>query len=117
VYLVEWEDGFQYDVFEDELMESPNEFYRPSPPKRKIQESIRRILREEVDNRSERIKSIVKRYGLKQSIDMVAGGINTIKQAYHENPYEFLEQFNNLKRVERDDYFNTRIYYMDENMV
>ena len=36
VYLVEWEDGFQYDVFEDELMESPNEFYRPSPPKRKI---------------------------------------------------------------------------------
>jgi uncharacterized protein len=47
VYLVEWEDGFQYDVFEDELMESPNEFYRPSPPKRKIQESIRRILREE----------------------------------------------------------------------
>jgi hypothetical protein len=47
VYLVEWEDGFQYDVFEDELMESPNEFYRPSPPKRNIQESIRRILREE----------------------------------------------------------------------
>ena len=47
VYLVEWEDGFQYDVFEDELMESPNEFYRPSPPKRKIQESIRRVLREE----------------------------------------------------------------------
>jgi hypothetical protein len=47
VYLVEWEDGFQYDVFEDELMESPNEFYRPSPPKRKIQESIKRILREE----------------------------------------------------------------------
>jgi hypothetical protein len=47
VYLVQWEDGFQYDVFEDELMESPNEFYRPSPPKRKIQENIRRILREE----------------------------------------------------------------------
>ena len=50
VYLVEWEDGFQYDVFEDELMESPNEFYRPSPPKRKIQESIRRVLREEINN-------------------------------------------------------------------
>ena len=47
VYLVEWEDGFQYDVFEDELMESPNEFYRPSPPKRNIQESIRKVLREE----------------------------------------------------------------------
>ena len=49
VYLVEWEDGFQYDVFEDELMESPNEFYRPSPPKRKIQEFIKRILREELN--------------------------------------------------------------------
>jgi len=49
VYLVEWEDGFQYDVFEDELMESPNEFYRPSPPKRKIQENIKRILREELN--------------------------------------------------------------------
>ncbi len=44
VYLVEWEDGFQYDVFEDELMESPNEFYRPSPPKRKIQENIGKVL-------------------------------------------------------------------------
>ena len=53
VYLVEWEDGFQYDVFEDELMESPNEFYRPSPPKRKIQESIRRILRKELNNRGD----------------------------------------------------------------
>jgi hypothetical protein len=49
VYLVEWEDGFQYDVFEDELFESPDEFYRPYPPKRKIQESIKRILREEAE--------------------------------------------------------------------
>ncbi len=54
VYLVQWEDGFQYDVFEDELMESPNEFYRPSPPKRKIQENIRRILREEYDEAGKR---------------------------------------------------------------
>ena len=43
VYLVEWEDGFQYDVFEDELFESPDEFYSPNPPKRKIQENIQRI--------------------------------------------------------------------------
>ena len=46
VYLVEWEDGFQYDVYEDELFESPNEFYRSSPPIKNLQESIRRILRE-----------------------------------------------------------------------
>ena len=35
VYLVEWKDGFRYDVFEDELMESKDEFERPDPPKRK----------------------------------------------------------------------------------
>ena len=34
VYIVEWKDGFRYDIFEDELMESPDEFYRPDPPKR-----------------------------------------------------------------------------------
>ena len=35
VYIVEWKDGFRYDVFEDELMESKDEFERPDPPKRK----------------------------------------------------------------------------------
>ena len=35
VYVVEWKDGFRYDVYEDELMESKNEFYRPDPPKKK----------------------------------------------------------------------------------
>ena len=34
VYLVEWKDGYQYDVFEDELMDSPEEFESPDPPKR-----------------------------------------------------------------------------------
>ena len=59
VYLVEWIDGYQYDVFEDELFESPNEFYRPDPPKRKIEESIR-ILRKELNEirvpRDERVE-------------------------------------------------------------
>jgi DNA polymerase III sliding clamp (beta) subunit (PCNA family)/GNAT superfamily N-acetyltransferase len=36
LYLVEWEDGFKYEVFEDELMESKDEFYRPAPPKKPI---------------------------------------------------------------------------------
>lgn len=76
---------------------------------------IKQVLKEEVDNRSERIKSIVNKYGLKRSIDMIAGGVKTIRQVYDDNPLEFLNQFNNLKRVERDDYFDTRIYYMDEN--
>ena len=47
VYLVEWEDGFQYDVFEDELMESKDEFYSPDPPIKNLKESIRKVLKEE----------------------------------------------------------------------
>lgn len=34
-YKVRFEDGFEYDIFEDEVMNSPEEFYRPDPPKRK----------------------------------------------------------------------------------
>ena len=33
VYRARFEDGFEYDVWEDEVMNSPNEFYRPNPPK------------------------------------------------------------------------------------
>ncbi|GAH10911.1 unnamed protein product [marine sediment metagenome] len=29
LYRVKFNDGFEYDVFEDELMDSPREFYRP----------------------------------------------------------------------------------------
>jgi hypothetical protein len=49
VYRVVFEDGFEYDVFEDELMESKEEFERPDAPKKNQQESIRRILREPVN--------------------------------------------------------------------
>ena len=34
VYKVRFEDGFEYDVFEDELMDSKDDFYRPDPPKK-----------------------------------------------------------------------------------
>jgi len=43
VYRVVFEDGFEYDVFEDELMESKEEFERPDAPKINIQEQITRI--------------------------------------------------------------------------
>ena len=31
IYKVRFEDGWEYDVFEDELMDSPKKFYRPDP--------------------------------------------------------------------------------------
>lgn len=34
VYKIRFEDGFEYDAWEDEIVDSPDEFYRPKPPKR-----------------------------------------------------------------------------------
>jgi len=34
VYKIKFSDGFEYDAWEDELVDSPKDFYRPSPPKR-----------------------------------------------------------------------------------
>lgn len=33
-YEVRFSDGFEWSVFDDELMDSPKDFYRPDPPKR-----------------------------------------------------------------------------------
>ena len=35
-YMVQFEDGLVYAVFDDELMDSPKEFYRPDPPKKEM---------------------------------------------------------------------------------
>jgi hypothetical protein len=34
VYKARFEDGFEYEVLEDELLDSPKEFERPNPPKK-----------------------------------------------------------------------------------
>ena len=72
---------------------------------------IKKILKEEVDSRSERIKSIVNKYGIKRAINMVAGGVDTIRQAYQDNLISFLNGFNDLTPVQENDI----IYYVDEN--
>ena len=35
VYKIQFEDGFKHSAFEDEILESPKHFFRPSPPKTK----------------------------------------------------------------------------------
>ena len=72
---------------------------------------IKNILKEEFDSKSERIKSIVNKFGFDQAIDMVAGGIDTIRQVYQDNPKSFLNQFNNLTPIEKED----KIIYVDKN--
>lgn len=34
IYKIQFEDGFVGDAFDDELMSSPKEFYRPDPPQK-----------------------------------------------------------------------------------
>ena len=93
VYLVEWSDGYQYDVFEDELMESPDEFHRPDPPKRKIEESlkeenIRRILREEFLNETKFFRRRIKLDEIKRILPLNAEQVYYETENYGQFKYE-----------------------------
>ena len=72
---------------------------------------IKQVLKEEVDLRSERVKFIVNKYGIGQAIELVVGGVDTIRNVYQSNPSEFLNQFNDLTPVEKDG----KIYYIDKD--
>ena len=72
---------------------------------------IKQILKEEIDSKSVRIKSIVNKFGVKQASEMIVGGTETIRRAYQDNPLEFLDQFNDLTTVEDRD----KIYYVDKD--
>ena len=72
---------------------------------------IKHILKEEYDSKSDRVKSIVYKYGIKQAIELVVGGVDTIRQAYEDNPLEFLNQFNDLTSFEK----NSIIFYVDKD--
>ena len=72
---------------------------------------IKQILKEEINSQSERVKSIVNKYGFGRAIELVVGGIDTIKQAYQDNLESFLDQFNDLTPVEKGD----KIFYIDKD--
>ena len=74
---------------------------------------IKNILKEEIDSKSDRVKSIVNKYGIERAIKLVVGGIDTIKQAYQYNPLEFLNQFNDLTQIEKGD----KIVYVDKDNI
>ena len=76
-----------------------------------IKESIKNIIKEEIDSKSERIKSIVSKYGILKSFQMIAGGVETIRQAYNNDPYEVLKQYENLTPIEKEYH----IEYIDQN--
>jgi hypothetical protein len=56
-----------------------------------------------------KIRFAVEKLGLKQAREMM--GDELIKQGYIDNTLSFLDQFNNLNPVEKDD----KIYYVDND--
>ena len=64
-----------------------------------------------INNNIDKIKSVIYKHGISKSIDIIVGGIDTIKQIYNNNPSEFLNQFNDLTIVETDD----KIVYVDKD--
>jgi hypothetical protein len=72
---------------------------------------IKQLLKEEINSKSERIKSMVNKYGYERTSEMVVGGTDTIRNTYQNNPLEYLNQFNDLKPVEN----NNKVYYIDKD--
>jgi hypothetical protein len=54
----------------------------------------------------DKIKSVVFKLGLKSSIDLF--GNSLIKQAFSDNPLSFLSQYNNLTKIDNDQYIHLK---------
>jgi hypothetical protein len=59
----------------------------------------------------DKVKSMVNKYGIEHTLEFFDTNIDIIKKVYQDDPSEFLNQFNNTIRVEKDG----KIYYVDKN--
>ncbi len=73
---------------------------------------IKQVLKEEVYSRSERIKYIVNKFGILKAFEMIVGGVEIIRQAYNNDPYEVLKQYENLTPFQKEN----SIVYFDQNV-
>ena len=69
------------------------------------------ITEEQSEKLNHKIKSMVNKYGFEETLVLFENNIDVIKRAYQDNPIEFLNQFNDLTPVEKDNV----IYYVDED--
>ena len=67
------------------------------------------ITEQQNEKLNKKIRFAVEKLGLEQAREMM--GDELIKQGYIDNPLSFLDQFNNLRPVEKDD----EIYYVDND--
>ncbi len=57
------------------------------------------ITEEQNDKLTRRVKMMINKLGLQESIKMLGGNTNIIKHAYENNPLEFMDNFKDLKGV------------------
>lgn len=58
------------------------------------------------DKLKDKIKSAVFKLGLKSSVEVF--GRTLIKQAFSDNPLLFLSQYNNLTKIDKDQYIHLK---------
>ncbi len=68
------------------------------------------ITEEQSEKLNQKVKSMVNKYGFEHTLEFF-NNKDIIKHAYQDNPSDFLNQFNDLTRVEKDNL----IYYVDKD--
>jgi len=71
------------------------------------------ITEEQNEKFNQKIKSIVNKYGYEEALRIFDKNLEIIRRTYQDNPLEFLDQFNDLRPIEKGD----RTYYVDENRI
>jgi hypothetical protein len=69
------------------------------------------ITEEQSEKLNHKVKSMVNKYGIEETLRLFDDNADIIKHAYQDNPLEFLEQFNDLTRIEKGN----MIYYVDND--
>jgi hypothetical protein len=69
------------------------------------------ITEEQSEKLNQKVKSMVNKYGFKETLRLFDNNKDIIRRAYQDNPSEYLNQFNDLTPVEKDN----KIYYVDKD--
>jgi len=69
------------------------------------------ITEEQSEKLNHKVRAMVNKYGLEQSLKLFDGNVDIIRRAYQDNPLEYLNQFNDLIPVEKHD----KILYVDKD--
>jgi len=69
------------------------------------------ITEEQSEKFNHKVKSMVNKFGIKETLRLFDNNSDIIKRAYQDNPSEFLNQFNDLTPVDN----NGMIFYVDKD--